>query len=106
MNPVVMNDEEVIRSFQRSEFIMRTVLLHFLLADVVSIKTMLCWMAHMMQQAKEAPPIMQLKATPNWLMMFMENSSIFSLLFLEVNKYSLPLVSEEEERNTRCLLCV
>ncbi len=33
---------------------------------------------------------------------FMENPT-FSLLFLEVNKYSLPLVSEEEQRNTRCL---
>lgn len=41
MNPVVMNDEEVIRLFQRSEFIMRTVLLRFLLADVVSIKNVM-----------------------------------------------------------------
>lgn len=65
MNPVVINDEEVIRLFQRSEFIMSTVQLHFLLADVVSIKTMLCRMTHMMQPGKETPPIMQLKATPN-----------------------------------------
>lgn len=56
--------------------------------------SMWCGIAHMMQPAKEAPPIMQLKTTPHWLMMFMENV-IFSILFLEVYKYSVPLASRK-----------